>query len=301
MPYKTPYNRSPFLLSSFGLVLIAIAGVFWMIPSQPAAAQCGSQASSCKSCHEVQAELPVNGDGTGWHESHAFGDFCYICHAGNQQATDKDAAHTGMVDPLSDLNASCQMCHADDLDARAQVYADELGIDLASLSAGSGPAAPAADTSGGETTGDEPADSAVPSAEQSAVVQQITANIPANNQIDLDDPNVVDYVARYDEIVLGRHPTNWGNVVLAGLIGLMLVGGGGFVVYNEMHLGARAEKPLPAEVSATYPADVVDMLPALARLKVQTRQTLRRIIDNPKKADKVIGLIDSVVEDDTEE
>ncbi|HML21961.1 MAG TPA: hypothetical protein PKD09_09945 [Aggregatilinea sp.] len=295
------YKRSPFLLSSFGLVLILTAAVFWMIPSQPAAAQCGSQASSCKSCHEVQGEMPVNSDGTGWHESHAFGDFCYICHAGNQQATDMDAAHTGMVDPLSDINASCQMCHADDLDARAQVYADELGIDLASLSSGSGPAAPAADTpagdtSGGEATVDDSTESAAPS-----VVEHITTNIPANNQIDLNDPNVVDYVERYDEIVLGKHPTNWGNIVLAGLIGLMLVGGGGFVVYNEMHISASAEKPLPVETSATYPADVVDMLPALARLKVQTRQTLRRIIENPKKADKVIGLIDSVVSDETEE
>lgn len=289
------YKKSPFLLSFVGLALIVVAAVFWMISSQPAAAQCGSQASSCKNCHEVQAELPVNSDGTGWHESHAFGDFCYICHAGNQQATDMDAAHTGMVEPLSDLNASCQMCHADDLDARAQVYADTLGIDLASLSAGPGAAGPAADAESGAA--DDAAQDAEP-ASQSSAIQPIAADIPLGSQIDLDDPNLIDYAERYDEIVLGKHPTNWGNVVLGGLIGLLVVGGGGFVVYNEMHINRVTQKPRPAE--DLYPADVVDMLPALARLKVQTRHALRRLIENPKKADKVLGLIDSVVSDETE-
>jgi hypothetical protein len=63
--------------------------------------------------------MPVNADGTGWHQSHAFGDFCYICHAGNNQAKDEAAAHEGMVPPLSDVRAACQQCHVADLDARA--------------------------------------------------------------------------------------------------------------------------------------------------------------------------------------
>jgi len=73
-------------------------------------AQCGSQVSSCKNCHEVQEKKPVNNDGTPWHTSHAFGDFCYICHGGNQQATDETAAHIGLGSPLSDIQSSCAQC-----------------------------------------------------------------------------------------------------------------------------------------------------------------------------------------------
>ena len=101
-----------------------------LVTVQPVKAQCGSQASSCKNCHEVQAKDPVNNDGTSWHQSHAFGDFCYICHAGNNQATDKVAAHTGMVSPLADVKASCAQCHPNDLQARAQVYATKLGVQI---------------------------------------------------------------------------------------------------------------------------------------------------------------------------
>lgn len=97
---------------------------------QPVQAQCGSQVSSCKNCHEVQGQDPVNGDGKGWHIGHAFGDFCYICHAGNNQAVEKDAAHVGMVPPLADVKAACQQCHPNDLMERAQVYAITLGVDI---------------------------------------------------------------------------------------------------------------------------------------------------------------------------
>ena len=102
-----------------------IGAVIWVPVVE---AQCGSQASSCKTCHETQSQDPVNNDGTGWHESHAFGDFCYICHAGNQQATDKIAAHEGMVPPLSDVKASCQSCHPSDLNQRVEVYTKVLGV-----------------------------------------------------------------------------------------------------------------------------------------------------------------------------
>ena len=52
----------------------------------------------------------------------------------------------------------------------------------------------------------------------------------------VNDPNLVDYVQRYNEIVLGERPVNWGNIILIGLIGLVVVGGGGFVIFNEMRL-----------------------------------------------------------------
>src|SRR5664279_767565 len=108
-------KRTYFLFVLTGLILVLGSGI-WLATATPASAQCGSQASSCKNCHEVQAQKPVNSDGTSWHQSHAFGDFCYICHAGNQQATDKAAAHTGMVPPLSDVKASCQSCHSNDVE-----------------------------------------------------------------------------------------------------------------------------------------------------------------------------------------
>src|SRR5512135_2670605 len=117
------------LLGAAGLMILLVCGIALALP-QPAKAQCGSQASSCKNCHEVQAKDPVNTDGTGWHQSHAFGDFCYICHGGNNQATDKDAAHAGMVAPLSDVQAACQQCHPNDLQARADVYAKALGVQV---------------------------------------------------------------------------------------------------------------------------------------------------------------------------
>src|SRR5512137_2573760 len=90
-------------------------------------AQCGSQASSCKNCHEVKGEDPVNAKGD-WHVSHAFGDFCEFCHGGNVQAPEKDAAHEGLVEPLGDVKANCSSCHADDYQAKAEKYAAVLGV-----------------------------------------------------------------------------------------------------------------------------------------------------------------------------
>lgn len=258
-----------FMLLTVGIALFAI---------QPVKAQCGSQASSCKNCHEVQGEMPVNTDGTGWHQSHAFGDFCYICHAGNNQATDATAAHEGMVAPLDDVQAACQQCHVADLDARAQVYADALGVAI-----GSGSAAPAPATS-----------DAAPVAVDSAVSAP-TSN--SCNEVVVDDPNAIDYAANYEEIVLGKKPTNWGNMILMGMIGLMLVGGGGFVVTREKLVNVKFGDT--KAVDAEYPADVVDMLPKIAALKADKRKALNNVLDN-KKADKVLDLMDAVTKKDEE-
>ena len=112
-------HKKLFLMPVIAGILIVIASGIALALTKPAhaaqcgsqvssvLAQCGSQVSSCKNCHEVQEKKPVNNDGTPWHTSHAFGDFCYICHGGNQQATDETAAHTGLVSPLSDIQASC--------------------------------------------------------------------------------------------------------------------------------------------------------------------------------------------------
>ncbi|RJP50178.1 MAG: hypothetical protein C4583_11145 [Anaerolineaceae bacterium] len=259
-----------------GLAVVIATSIF-LATASPAQAQCGSQASSCKNCHEVQGQDPVNADGTGWHQSHAFGDFCYICHAGNNQAKDKTAAHEGMVAPLSDINAACQQCHVADLDARAKIYADALGVEI-----GSGTAAPAA---GGS-------DAAAPVSAESAPVASSTCN-----EIVVDDPNTINYAQSYDEIVLGKKPTNWGNMILMGMIGLLVVGGGGFVVTREKLVNVKFGDT--RKVEDEYPADVVEMLPRIAGLKAGARKSLKNVLEN-KKADKVLDLMDAVVKKDEE-
>jgi len=82
-------HNKKFMIFLFTLGLILVLGsALWLATAQPVSAACGSQTSSCKNCHEIQAQDSVNNDGTAWHTQHAFGDFCYLCHAVNNQATD---------------------------------------------------------------------------------------------------------------------------------------------------------------------------------------------------------------------
>ncbi|HEY5982102.1 MAG TPA: hypothetical protein VIU38_01400 [Anaerolineales bacterium] len=194
----------------FGLALTTVCAIA-LFTAQPAQAQCGSQASSCKNCHETQAQDPVNADGTGWHQSHAFGDFCYICHGGNNQATEKDTAHVGMVAPMSDVQAACAQCHPNDLQARSDVYTAALGIPNAVIGAPAGSPPPSATQAPGSA---------------SAPAESAPAAAPA---MALNDPNLVDYVQRYNELVLHQGATNWGNVFLA-IILLVLLGAGLYLV-----------------------------------------------------------------------
>jgi len=270
------HQKTAFSFLFAGMALVVAASIF-LGTASPVSAQCGSQASSCKNCHEVQGEMSVNADGTGWHQSHAFGDFCYICHAGNNQAKDKAAAHEGMVAPLADVQAACQQCHVADLQERAQVYAAALGVEVGSASP-----APAS----GESE-------AVPVSAGS--VPSVASN--QCNEIVVDDPNVVNYAQNYDEIVWGKKPVNWGNMILLGMIGLMVVGGGGFVVTREKLVNVKFGDT--RKVEEEYPADVVEMLPKIAGLKAGARKSLKNVLDN-KKADKVLDLIDAVIEKDEE-
>lgn len=279
------YRKIVFYFLFVGMAVLFATSIF-LTTATPVSAQCGSQASSCKNCHEVQGQDPVNSDGTGWHQSHAFGDFCYICHAGNQQATDKDAAHQGMVDPLSDIQASCQQCHVADLDARAQVYATALGVTL-----GSGSASPA--------SGATDATSADTGTTSSTASTSTTTSASGCNDLVVSDPDAVNYVQNYDEIVLGKKPINWGNSILMVMIGLMVVGGGGFVVTREKLINVKFGDT--RKVEEEYPADVVEMLPKIAGLKAGARKSLKNVLDNPKKADKVLDLMEAVVSEKEEE
>jgi len=270
------YKKTAFHFFLAGITILIITGVL-LAAATPASAQCGSQASSCKNCHEVQGQLSVNADGTGWHQSHSFGDFCYVCHAGNNQAKEKAAAHEGMVSPLADVKASCQQCHVADLDARAKVYADALGVEV-----GSGAVAPASSES----------ETLPVSAEAAPVVASNQCN-----EVIVDDDNLVNYAANYDEIVFGKKPINWGNMILIGMIGMIAVGGGGFVVTREKLINVKFGDT--RKVEEEYPAEVVEMLPKIAGLKAGARKSLKNVLEN-KKADKVLDLMDAVVKKDEE-
>jgi hypothetical protein len=267
------------ILLTAGVLILIVTGIALVIV-QPVKAQCGSQVSSCKNCHEVQAKDPVNSDGTGWHQSHAFGDFCYICHAGNNQATDKVAAHTGMVPPLADIKASCAQCHPNDLQARAQVYAVKLGVQLGAAGT------PAASSSGSAT-------SAAPAAGNTSTTPQPAAVAP-QAALAPNDPNLVNYIQRYNENVLGEQPTNWGNVILLVMIAVLLVGGAALVVSREglVKISFKDTRPVEGE----YPADVVDMVPNIAKLKPNARKSLRRLLEKPEATAEVLTSIDRLTE-----
>ncbi len=290
-------RKKMFLMPVIAGILIVIVSSIALVIAPPAhaaqcgsqlssaLAQCGSQVSSCKNCHEVQEKKPVNNDGTPWHTSHAFGDFCYMCHGGNQQATDETAAHTGMVDPLSDIKASCQSCHPTDYQAQAQVYATKLGVQIGSGSA-SAASVPSNGTPAATTTAAVSASSNSAATPQPVAMQQ--SALPPNS------PDLVNYVQRYDENVLGQYPINWGNVILLILIGAMLIGGGALVISREglVRVSFKDTKP----VEGDYPADVVEMVPQIAKLKPNARKSLRRLLEKPDATAEVLTSIDKLTE-----
>ena len=79
----------------------------------------------------------------------------------------------------------------------------------------------------------------------------------------------------------------------------MAVGGGGFVVTREKLVKVSFGDTRKA--GDEYPAEVVEMLPAIAGLKANSRKALKNVLDNPKKADKVLGLMDAVISDEESE
>jgi hypothetical protein len=268
-----------------GILLLTVA--FLMVPRKSAQAQCGSQASSCKNCHEVQGKDPVNSDGTGWHESHAFGDFCQVCHGGDNQSMDEGFAHASMSPPMSNIGAACATCHIGDLNEKAKVYADALGV---TIGENSGPAAtqpgPAA-TEGSQST--QPAPAANTSDQAGAP--------PGSTSLVVSSDEVVDYQQRYNQVVLGVTPINWGNVILVVMILLIVVGGGMFVYAQERK---RRGQPIfgakPAMSTAVmdelpvvegYPQEIVALLPKIARLDPLGLHALQRLLEDPQGASEL--------------
>jgi hypothetical protein len=269
-------KKLTFIFLAVGVLLVAVSA---FLLATPAKAQCGSQASSCKNCHETQAQKPVNNDGTTWHTQHAFGDFCYLCHGGNNQATDKVAAHTGMVDPLTDIATSCKSCHPTDFTAKAQTYATTLGVTLGSGS-----------TSGAAT----PVATAASAMTQSAVVAT-----PAAPAVVVPSSDMVDYSQRYDVVALRQQPVNVGNIILIILLVGLVLGGGLFVLRREGWFTVSFGDPRRVAVQekqAKYPADVVELLPALGKLKPDSRRTLKTILGKPQAAGDLFASIDQLTQ-----
>lgn len=279
--------RKHHILILAGLGILLLSSIFLLSPTGNASAQCGSQASSCKNCHEVQGEDPVNNDGTGWHVSHAFGDFCYICHAGNNQSMDEATAHTGMVAPMSDVKAACASCHPNDLMERAQVYATALGVQVGEGGGGAGTAPTAA--------AGTPAAQASPTPEGGAAASDETGG---GAGLVTGGGEIVDYNQQYAETVLGQRTINWGNVILVVMIVLVAVGGGAFVYYNERKRRGLPFMPgTPAKVEAIdveqlhiagYSDEVVVLLPRIAQLDPKGLHALKRLLEDPQSASELL-------------
>lgn len=258
-----------------GLLIMAVA---FIIPAPSVEAQCGSQASSCKNCHEVQGQMPVNNIGD-WHISHAFGDFCEFCHAGNVQAMEADAAHLGMAEPLADIQASCGACHPADTREKAEVYAVALGVTIGS-GAAAGPAA-GEPSQGAPEAGGESAPAAIVVLPASAAAQE----------------GVIDYGKRYDETVLGIRQINWGNLTLGGMIAVVAIGGGALVLWNERRLRIAAKPGLKAEgemKEAALPSiegvspEILALLPKIEALNPLGKRALRKLLQDPSTASDLL-------------
>jgi hypothetical protein len=251
-------------------------------------AQCGSAASSCKNCHEVKGEDPVNAKGD-WHTQHAFGDFCEFCHAGNVQATDKTTAHQGLVQPLGDVKANCSSCHADDYQAKAQTYATTLGVTIGTSNSGSS---------------QPPANPSTPSAPQQPAQPAPQAPAPSAPIAALTSSNeVIDYAS-------SAAPVN-GNVIAAIVLVVLIIAGAGLVYWNEKRL-RRLAIPKSTEGYVTFETDrppnvkeqsgsvttdepigeispeLAKLLPVLRSLDPRTLRALRIILSDRKRGEEML-------------
>ena len=262
------------------LILIGVgawmlASVFLLWPTTQASAQCGSQASSCKNCHEVQGQDPVNSDGTSWHQSHAFGDFCYLCHAGNNQSMVKEEAHAGMVAPLSDVQAACASCHPADLMERSQVYATALGVTVGEGGGSASPPAGSGELGGGAVA---PAPASEP------VVMPAAGG------------EVVDYAQRYNETALGQRSVNGGmpSWLCSSWLSPLVVGpsssgtSAACAEFAPAKPKARTAVAQAVPLVEGYSGEVTALLPMIARLNPIGLHSLRRLLENPDQANEVL-------------
>ncbi|MEW5957735.1 MAG: hypothetical protein AB1801_08435 [Chloroflexota bacterium] len=281
-----------------GAMLLVLGLLSWT--ARPAQAQCGSQASSCKSCHETQGQLPVNNNGD-WHTAHAFGDFCEFCHAGNVQAKAKDEAHLGLVAPLDDVKAGCQSCHPTDYMDKAQVFASTLGVEV-------GAGAGGGDNSSGGNDSDSDGGNATGSTSVGA---------PLGGE-------EIDFNLLYAEATTQPLVSNWGNVILI----LMILGAGGAFFVTAwswegwgQNVGRWIEAnvaPIPQAVAAVnargdsrailskvlagenvsavlaQKPELLELLPKLLDCQPETLAALDRLLENPERGSEILAAISKV-------
>lgn len=214
-----------------GILFLALLPFFLFGTSQPAAAQCGTSASSCKNCHEVQGQDSVNANGD-WHTAHAFGDFCEFCHAGNVESKAKEEAHVGLVSPLMDVKASCQSCHPQDYNDKAQVYATVLGVQLGTGGASS-------------VTASQPTGNTGTVSTTTAAGANVTANTATTATVDTASGPTLPSggeIINYTELLTASKLTNAffsaNDKVLLALIGLLVLGFL-YAIWKLEHLGER--------------------------------------------------------------
>ena len=210
-----------------GILLLGLVVLSIYFTRQTAAAQCGTSTSSCKNCHEVQGQDPVSNNGE-WHTAHAFGDFCEFCHAGTVEAKTQDDAHAGLVDPMVDVQASCQSCHPQDYKDKALVYATALGIQLSD--GGSGGTGGSAAGSGGDSGAPAPGDTGASTAGDSGAANtnsstsaDAASSTAATDMGAAPTGELVDYNLLYAESIAPEKTLTTGDWILVGLIALLLV------------------------------------------------------------------------------
>lgn len=292
---------------------VMLAGVFllfgamMLVSAQPAAAQCGTSASSCKNCHETQGKLSVANNGD-WHKAHAFGDFCEFCHAGNVQATTQNEAHIGMAAPLADVQASCQGCHPNDFNQLAQTYASTLGVDL---TAGGG------DANGGSAN--PPASSDADATSCTSGVTTVSAPL-GGEAIDFNQLYV-------EKISTPPLVSNWGNIILILLI-LGTVAAFFVTAWGWEHWGTQVAAwlnsnlaPIPQAVAAAavrsdsglamrqalsadnqgqvqallaQKPELRRLLPRLMNLSPETLSALDTILANPERGSHLLQAVSQV-------
>ena len=187
-----------------------------------------------------------------------------------------------MVDPLTDIAASCKSCHAADYQAKAQIYATTLGVTI-----GTSAAAPTQAAS-------QPAASTTPAAAVAPAAAPAVGHLRPRTWSII--PSVI------TKAVLGQKPVNVGNVILIVMIAAMLFGGGYFVLRREGWVSVSFQDTRQIQATKTvqegYPADVVEMVPELAKLKPEARRNLRQILAKPGTAAELFASIVKLIKPD---
>ncbi len=175
---------------------------------------------------------------------------------------------------MQDVKAACQSCHVKDYNERAQIYADKLGVKI-----GSG-AAPAAGANASEPA--KPA----PGAPQPA---------SNSNPIVVEKQPVIDYVEQYNQSVLGQTSVNWGNIIVAIMIVMIVILGGTVVFFNERKLRGSPARKNTIDAAGNeiirledYPEDVIALLPRLKALNPVGRKALGKLLKNPEAAAELL-------------